>query len=312
MVRPPFSVPLKPRHLIVLLLLNVCWSATPSAFSYLKDVLSPGGVVTLRFGLAGLMLLVFWPMFPGKAPRGRDLVLTSVMGLLVFCLGHRLQVYGAQQGSAGNSALLMAMEPLVTAVGAALFLREKIHPRSGVGFGLGFVGVLLLNNAFSPGFKFTGLFPSLIFMSSFLCETAFSIIGKGLIERSHFTKVTTLALLAGTAGNLLIDGAETVRSAARLDATGWGLVFFMASICTAVGYVYWFVVIRETDVNIAGLTIFMQPVAGFAIALVWIGDKAGANHLWGSLAIVAGLVIALWHVRGNGGMTKPDEQRPKE
>ncbi len=296
---------MKPRHLIVLLLLNVCWSATPSAFTYLKDTLSPGGVVTLRFGLAGLMLLAFWPLFPGKAPRGKDLVLTGLMGLIVFCLGHRLQVYGAQQGSAGNSALLMAMEPLVTAVGAAIFLREKIHPRSGIGFALGMLGVLLLNNVFSPDFKLVGLLPSLFFVSSFLCETAFSIMGKGLIERSHFTKVTTLALLIGTAGNILIDGGETVESAANLTFAGWIAILFMASICTAVGYVYWFVVIRETDVNIAGLTIFMQPVAGFLIALVWIGDTPGSNHFWGSLTIVCGLVIALWHTRGNGKPSAP-------
>lgn len=296
---------MKPRHLIVLLLLNICWSATPSAFTYLKDTLSPGGVVTLRFGLAGLMLLAFWPLFPGNAPRGKDLVLTGLMGLIVFCLGHRLQVYGAQQGSAGNSALLMAMEPLVTAVGAAIFLREKIHPRSGVGFALGMLGVLLLNNIFSPDFKLVGLLPSLFFVSSFLCETAFSIMGKGLIERSHFTKVTTLALLIGTAGNVLIDGGETVRSAANLSFAGWVAILFMASICTAVGYVYWFVVIRETDVNIAGLTIFMQPVAGFLIALLWIGDKPGANHFWGSLTIVCGLVIALWHTREKGSRSQP-------
>ena len=296
---------MKPRHLIVLLLLNICWSATPSAFTYLKGTLSPGGVVTLRFGLAGLMLLAFWPLFPGKAPRGKDLVLTGLMGLIVFCLGHRLQVYGAQQGSAGNSALLMAMEPLVTAVGAAIFLREKIHPRSGVGFALGMLGVLLLNKVFSPGFKLTGLFPSLFFVSSFVCETAFSIMGKGLIERSHFTKVTTLALLIGTAGNVLIDGGETVRSAANLTFAGWMAILFMASICTAVGYTYWFVVIRETDVNLAGLTIFMQPVAGFLIALLWIGDKPGSNHFWGSLVIVCGLVIALWHTRENGKSGNP-------
>ncbi len=295
---------MKPRNLIVLLLLNVCWSATPSAFTYLKDTLSPGGVVTLRFGLAGLMLLAFWPLFPGKAPRGKDLVLTGLMGLIVFCLGHRLQVHGAQQGSAGNSALLMAMEPLVTAVGAAIFLREKIHPRSGVGFALGMLGVLLLNNVFSPGFKLVGLLPSLFFVSSFLCETAFSIIGKGLIERSHFTKVTTVALLIGTAGNVLIDGGETFRSAANLGFAGWIAILFMASICTAVGYTYWFVVIQETDVNIAGLTIFMQPVAGFLIAILWIGDKPGANHLWGSLVIVCGLVIALWHTRENGNRSQ--------
>ena len=114
------------------------------------------------------------------------------------------------------------------------------------------------------------------------------------------TGVQTCALPICTAGNVLIDGGETVRSAANLTFAGWMAILFMASICTAVGYTYWFVVIQETDVNIAGLTIFMQPVAGFLIAILWIGDKPGANHLWGSLVIVCGLVIALWHTRENG------------
>ena len=55
----------------------------------------------------------------------------------------------------------------------------------------------------------------------------------------------------------------------------------------------WYVVIRETDVNITALTIFAQPVAGVAIAWLWLHESLHWGQLWGCLAIVAGLILGL-------------------
>ena len=71
-------------------------------YKALAPYLDYGGIVTLRFGLAAVGLLVLWPLLPGRAPRGWDLVRTASMGLVVFMLGHRLQVYGNQLGTAGT------------------------------------------------------------------------------------------------------------------------------------------------------------------------------------------------------------------
>jgi drug/metabolite transporter (DMT)-like permease len=284
----------KPQHLFNLLFLNVCWSATPSIYKRLEDKLDAGGVATLRFGLAAIILCALWPLFAGRAPRGWDLVKTVLLGLTVFCLGHRLQVYGVQTGSASNSAILMAIEPLITGIAAAVFLREHIRGRSWAGFALGVFGVMLLSRVFSSDFKMIGLAPSLFFLSSFLCETAYSVLGKAVILRSHYLKTCALGLLAGTVGNLLIDGGTTWRAAARLDGAEWAMVVFMATICTAIGYTYWFRVIQETDVNLVGLTIYAQPVSGFLLAWWWLGEEPHFGQFWGGVAIIAGLVVAFW------------------
>jgi len=52
-------------------------------------------------------------------------------------------------------------------------------------------------------------------------------------------------------------------------------------------------VIRESEVNLAALTIFLQPVFGLLIASLWLGESLHWGHLWGSAAIVIGLVIGL-------------------
>ena len=280
-------------HLVALLVLNVCWAATMSANKALGAYLHPGGITTLRFGVAALCLLALWPWLPGRAPRGRDFGMSVLIGLLVFVLGQRLQVWGNELGKAGDSAVLMALEPLLTTVAAALFLREHIGPRRVIGFGVGLVGVLLLNGAWRADFHWTGVVPSLIFVSSFLCETAYSILGKQLLERAVVTKVVAVALLGATAVNLLIDGSKTLAAAQALPLRSWFLLVYLALVCTVVGYSLWYVVIKEAPVNVVALTIFVQPVAGVAMAAAWLGEPLHWGQLWGSLAIAAGLAYGL-------------------
>jgi drug/metabolite transporter (DMT)-like permease len=215
------------------------------------------------------------------------------MGLLVFMLAHRLQVLGTRLGSAGNSSVLMGVEPLLTSVAAAIFLHEHIGPRRWMGFVLGMFGVALLNGLFSSDFKPAGLWASLVFVSSFLGESAYSIIGKGLIQRASMTKILAISLVCGTIANLLIDGSQTIHAVVAMPAAGWWMGLYLATVCTAIGYTLWFVVIRETDVNITALTIFVQPLAGVAIAAVWLHEPLHWGQLWGGLAIIAGLVWGL-------------------
>jgi drug/metabolite transporter (DMT)-like permease len=284
---------LKPAHLILLLAMNFFWAGVYSCYKIIGEQMPTGGIVTLRFGLAGLCLLAAWPWLPGRAPRGRDLAMTCLGGVLICVLGQRLQVGGNQLGTAGNSAVLMAVEPLITSVAAALFLHEHIGPRRLGGFALGLFGVLLLNRVWRPDFQWTGLGASLIFIASFACEAAYSVMGKPIIARAGVMKMLALSLLSGTAVNVLIDGPSTLLHARNLTPESWGLLVGMAVICTAIGYSLWFIVIRECPVNIAALTIFAQALFGVVIAAVWVHETLHWGHLLGSLSIVAGLVLGL-------------------
>ncbi len=80
---------MKPSYLILLLLMNFCWAAVYSSYKVIGADLPTGGIVTLRFGLAGLCLLLAWPWLPGKPPRGRDLLVTCLMGVMLYVAGQR-------------------------------------------------------------------------------------------------------------------------------------------------------------------------------------------------------------------------------
>jgi drug/metabolite transporter (DMT)-like permease len=284
---------MKPAYLILLIVMNFFWAGSYSAFKILAPQLDAGGVATLRFGIAAVVLLVCWPWLPGTAPRGRDLLKTLLMGVIVFVCAPRLQVAGVQRGQAGDAAVLIALEPLITSLAAAVFLREHVGPRRWLGFCLGLTGVVLMAEVWKPDFHLPGLTANGLFVASFFCETVYSVMGKPLIGRAGLMKVLAVALLAGAAVNLGLDGRQTFAAAQHLSAGEWWLVAYLAIICTLIGYVVWFVVIRETEVNLTALTVFIQPVLGVLIATVSLKESLHWGQLWGSLAIVVGLVIAL-------------------
>jgi drug/metabolite transporter (DMT)-like permease len=280
-------------YLIILLVMNFFWAAVYSAYKVIGPDLSVGAIVTLRFGLAGLCLLFAWPWLPGPVPRGRDLVLTCLMGVMLFVLGQRLQVYGNYLGRAGDSAVLMAFEPLVTSVVAGVFLHEHIGPRRWMGFGLGLSGVALLHGVWRSDFHWAGLGASLIFISSFLCEALYSVMGKPIVLRCSVMKMLAISLVAGTAANLAIDGRSTLAAAQTLPAQSWLILSALALICTAIGYSIWFTVIRQCPINVAALTVFAQSVFGVGLAAVWVRETLHWGQLLGCGAIVAGLVLGL-------------------
>jgi drug/metabolite transporter (DMT)-like permease len=78
-----------------------------------------------------------------------------------------------------------------------------------------------------------------------------------------------------------------------MDGAAWLFVLYLAIVCTIVGYTLWFIVIRESEVNIAGLTVLVQPVAGLFLSVLWIGERLHWGQLWGSAVIVVGLAIGL-------------------
>ena len=90
---------MKPAHSLILIVLNFFWAAVPSACKVIgREDLPAGGIVTLRFGLAGLCFLVAWPWLPGPAPRGWGLAKTCLMGIVLYVIGQRLRFTATSWG----------------------------------------------------------------------------------------------------------------------------------------------------------------------------------------------------------------------
>lgn len=279
---------------MLLVLMNLLWAGSYPAFKLLEPYLNAGELVTLRFGIAAIAVGLLWAWIPGPAPKGRDLVRVVAMGLIVFVLAPRLQVYGVHLGKAGDASILVALDPLITTIAAALFLHEKIPIRRWVGFVFGIFGVLLLSRVWSSEFRHLhGLWANLLFLSSFVCETTYSVVGKPLLNRTSMVKILGVALFGATFVNVLIDGHALVPQLPQLPGFVWALVVHLALVCTVFGYLLWYWVIRETEVNVTAMTIFLQPLMGLFLSVLFLGEQLHIGQLLGGSMIVTGLFVGI-------------------
>ena len=109
-------------------------------------------------------------------------------------------------------------------------------------------------------------------------------------------KILALSLLFGTLGNLLIDGPRDVARRAQnaralLVAYSLRLRRFALRSVMPSG----FLVIKETDVNVTALTIFVQPLAGLLIMRRLASRTPALGPILGQgwRVIVGGLVLGL-------------------
>jgi len=287
---------MKASHLALLLALNVGWSTLPTFASRLEGTLNPAQFIFLRYGIALLALLAAWRWLPGKMPRGRDFWLTCCMGVVVFTVGHALQIAGIQRSRASDASILLALDPLVSSLGAALFLHEPIPGRRWAGFALAILGVAGMS-LWTGGGGLPGLLANLFIVLSFVSEAVWSVMGKPLIRTWGIPKVAALALLAGTTANGLLLAPDIPRHASaiqNLPASAWLTLAFLGIVLTAFGYCAWYVVIREAPVSLASMTIYLQPIVGTLIAAWATGERLVLAHYLGGAVIVAGLTLGVW------------------
>ncbi|WP_414687867.1 DMT family transporter [Mycobacterium sp.] len=105
--------------------------------------MTPMAVLVVRFGLAATILGVWAHLSGVRWPTGRRLAHVAVTGLLMQAVQFCALYEAVQRGApAVLCAVLIAMNPVATAILAAVFLRERLGSWRVVALGLGVVAVL--------------------------------------------------------------------------------------------------------------------------------------------------------------------------
>ncbi len=220
--------------------------------------------LALRMALVATLLLVVaivtrapWPV------SRRGWIDVIVAGLLVQC-GYLGGVFTAIYHGmhAGVAALIVGLQPLLTAVGAAFFLGERSTRMQWVGLALGFVGVALVvsNGLASEGVTTTSL------------------------------ALATLALLCITAGTIYqkrYGGAMDFRTGGVIQYTSTGIVLFALAAMTESMHVTW------SGPFIFALTWLVLVLSIGAISLLFILIKRGKATAVSSLFYLTPPVTAI-------------------
>jgi drug/metabolite transporter (DMT)-like permease len=188
-----------------------------------------------------------------------------VIGVLWFGVYNVALNAGEHRVDAGTAAMLIQLSPVLVAVLAAVFLKEKATPMLGVGLLVAFAGVVLIATSTSDGGRRdpVGVLLCLVSAAAYAVSLIFQ---KPLVSRLSAIEVTWVACTIGAlaclpfAGSLLRDTA-----AASTGDIAW--VVYLGVFPTAIAFsTYAFALSSMTAGNLSVTTYLVPPIT---VLLSW-------------------------------------------
>lgn len=181
------------------LLFVFLWSTGYVIATLVAPYAEPLSILTFRFCGAAIVLLCFGLIVRGKWPSPKRAITIVISGMFIHGLYLSCVFWGVKNGMpAGISALLIGLQPLLTAILASPLLGEVTRPRHWIGLAIGMIGCILV---ISPKFTFdaTGITPATVSAHGIgvMAIVLGSIIQKRFIGTMNFKTEPGLQLIGG-------------------------------------------------------------------------------------------------------------------
>jgi drug/metabolite transporter (DMT)-like permease len=90
----------------------------------------------------------------------------------------------------------------------------------------------------------------------------------------------------------LLPFALSLSALAEVGPRAWGAVFYLAILSSIVGYAGWYWALGHGDIGRTGLTQFLQPLIGVALAMIILGEPLTVPMMVATAAILGGVAWA--------------------
>ncbi len=269
------------------------WATGFIGARYAMPWAEPFAFLAVRFVLA-FAILGAAALFAGSARLApRQMALAIIAGVLMHGIYLGGVFWAIRNGMpAGLSALIVGLQPLITAVLAGSLLAETILPRHWAGLAAGFVGVAIVLEprlgTIGAGVNWETL------TASFIAVAAMSA---GTVWQKRF--LTGSDLLAGTCwqyagGAALMIALSFGFETGEFTLTG-ELVFAMAwaVLVLSIGaIVLLMIMIRDGEISKVGSLFYLVPAVTALIAWLLFGEQLNWIQIGGMALTTAGVALA--------------------
>jgi len=273
-------------QILLALIVPITWGFGYALTKIGMDQFTPLLHMSLRFGIAGLILVWFT-----KPPWGfmRELFIIAFIGSTIQ---YGFTYYGLKGIDVSTASILVQLEGPILALLSTLILKERLGWPRALGMGLAFTGVVVI--AGEPR-----LSDSLDSVALVITGAVFWAIAQIMISRlKSLSGITILAWVAiiATPQMLLIslvieEGQwESIKTANLVD---WSIVFYLSFIMTVIGYSVWYHLLRICDVSKISPFLMLLPVTSIIAGMVLLNEQFTLAMGIGGVLVMTGVASTL-------------------
>ena len=223
------------------LITSLLFSGSYIAGKYTTDDLDPLTTTLLRYVVALAFLLLLLVHYRSRVLRvaTRDLFVLNLMGLSGIVGYHYFFFLSLRYTEVANTAIINALTPLLTAVAAAVLVKEWLHGRNYVGVMVAAVGVVLLlcGGDIQRLAKWQFNRGDLLMLLAVTSWTIYALLIKRLTDRYSSYTLVLYATIFGVLWLLvLMPWPETVTQIRGISLRSLCSVLFMGVFVSGLGY----------------------------------------------------------------------------
>jgi len=279
-----------------LLLMALFWGGTFIAGRLLVGEVEPFAAAFLRFAIASIVLLIITLRTHKKLPpiqrnQWFPLLILGLSGVFAY---NFLFFRGLQLIEAGRAAVIIANNPIVIAIFAAIFFGEKLNLLKIIGIILSVCGAIvvitqgdpasLLRNGIGTG--------DLYILGCVGCWVTYSLVGRSAMRGlSPLVAVTYSALI----GALLLFPAACLEGLtnriADYSLTAWLSLFYLGLCGTVLGFVWYYQGIQKIGSTRAGQFINFVPISAIILSAWLLDEPLTTSLLIGVFLVSSGVYL---------------------
>jgi drug/metabolite transporter (DMT)-like permease len=277
---------------LIILLLTILWGLNYPAVKVSNTGLSPVFTTFLRSVIATFFgviycLVVKQPLFH----RGILLFHGAMVGIL-FGIEFVFLYFGLLYTSASRAAIFIYLSPFVVAIGAHLFLQERLNGLKIAGLILAFLGIFLV-------FKGKPAAYNKLMLVGDLCEIIAAIfwgattiyIKKYLAQKVHpintFLYQLAFSIPIIFIGALLLEDNWVKEFTMPVISS----LFYQSVIVAFASYLAWFKLIHIYPVATLSVFTFLTPIFGVLSGVIFMKDQLTAGLLLGLIVVCIGIYL---------------------
>ncbi len=281
---------------VKLVLVAAIWGGQYSAGRIVAEALPVFTNSALRFIVATPILVALAYAWEGGLPRldGRRFVAMLALafgGVFVFnvCL-----FAGLERVPAARGALIMALNPVMTALGAWLAFGERMSRVRVFGIALTVAGVIVVITRGDLGALARGAIGvgELLLFGSVLGWVSYTLIGRAVLKGMSPLGASAWASLLGMI--MLVACAvfeEPWAALAALPPSGWGAIAYLGALGTVVAFLWFYQGVQKIGPARASIFLSFVPVFGVIIAALVLGEPILVSMMVGGAMVVGGVLL---------------------
>lgn len=284
------------------------WGSTFLAIRIGVFEIPPLLFAALRFGTAGLALLIWTVAKRERMPRGREWLTLTVLAAMIFLCDYGLLFWAEQRVPSGIAAVMLATIPAFMALSEIIFLRtQKLTLRLGVALLIGIGGVaVLMSRSLNLGGAPIDQKGALALLGASITWSIASAIPKMMpVPESKLMSSAMQMFLGGLMLLAVAGGAgEFARfhPAAVSGKVWWALAYLIVA-GSIIGFTAYVWLLHHESPTKVGTYAYVNPVVAVSIGYFLGGEPLDARIVVGAACVLVSVVVITTAKSKKAGVT---------